>query len=320
MKNQIRNLEDRKAKYKQRLRVAVPYFGLLLVFLLFAFTTNGKFIRLSNMKIILTQGIMIMVAGIGVTFVMAHGNLDFSIGGEMALCAFTAYFSTSLNPWLALPVSIAVGVGCSSVTAWINTSMKVPAFIAGMCIMFLGRGTAEVVTQSRSNLNTPMELLALDKSGFYITVFLIVLVTGYILMEHTEVGKYNKAIGANENAAYLSGIPVARYKRYAFMISGTCVGLCAFMTLIRSGTVNANTGAGLEINSLLAAVLGGVALTGGSNVRVQSAVIGALILYMLSNGMSLWGVNPDLVNVIKALVFFACVFMTRDTSNNTIPV
>lgn len=307
-------------KYKNKANVIVPYLGLILVFLIFAVTTEGRFTAASNFRIILQQSMILMIAGIGTTFVMAHGNLDFSIGGEMALCALAGYFASRIYPWLAIPVCLIVGLCCSLFTGWINTSMNVPAFIAGMCIMFLGRGTAEVVYQMVPNMNTPLVLTELDTTVFYVAVILIVFVVAYILMEHTNIGKYNKAIGSNPNAAYLSGVSVAKYKRMAFMISGVCIGLCALVSMIRTGTVSNNTGSGMEINTLLANVLGGVALTGGSKVKVHNAIVGALILYMLSNGMSLWGINPYLVNVIKALVFFVCVYLTRDTNSSSLPV
>ena len=143
---------------------------------------------------------------------------------------------------------------------------------------------------------------------------------GYILMEHTKIGQYNKAIGSNGEAALLSGVPVERYKTYAFVMSGLCIGVCAFLTLIRSGGVSSTCGQNLETNTLIAVVLGGIPLSGGTRLRLYSVLLGAFSFYMLSNGLSIWGVNPDLVNIVKGAVFILFVYFTYDRNSSAIAI
>lgn len=308
-----------QSKARGFLKNAIPFLGLIIVFLLFAFSTDGKFIAFGNLETVLEQSIIIMVAGVGVTFVMAHGNLDFSLGGELAICIIVAWAVGQVNPWLAVPAGVAAGIACSSLTAVIHNKFRVPAFVVGLCIMFLGRGIAQTAAQAKA-MNTPASIGSLDTPVFYFAVIVIVFVAGYILFEYTKVGKYNKAIGSNEKAAFLSGIPVKKYKLIAFMITGTCLGIASFMSLVKNGGVSATSGQGLEVNVLIALVLGGVSLTGGTSVKLKSCIIGALIFLMLNNGLTLWGVNADLVNVIKAIVFLVCVYFSYDRSSNAIPV
>ena len=306
-------------KLKLNIKQIIPFIGLIIVFLLFSLTTRGKFLDINNLQIILTQSIIVMIAGIGVTFVMAHGNLEFSIGGELAICSIVAYFASMVSVWLALPAAILTGILCSQVSAWINNIMKVPAFMVGMCVMFLGRGLAQGMSLD-FQMNTPKALLKLDSTGLYLTVLVVVYVIGYIILEHTKVGSYNKAIGENENAALYSGVSINVYKAIAFAISGATIGICAVLTLIRTAGVGATTGQSLETNTLIAVVLGGMSLTGGTSIKLRSVIIGALTFFMLSNGLSLWGVNPDIINIIKAGVFLVCVFLSYDRESGVIPI
>ena len=139
-------------------------------------------------------------------------------------------------------------------------------------------------------------------------------------MEYTKIGKFNKAIGANERAALLSGINVTKYKCIAFALTGACVGLAAFLTLTKGRSVTANTGLNVEINVLIALVLGGMPLSGGMAAKIRNVVVGALVFCLLSNGLSLWGTDPNIINIVKGVVFVACVFLSYDRSSNTIPV
>lgn len=108
----------------------------------------------------------------------------------------------------------------------------------------------------------------------------------------------------------LSGIKVNKYKVIAFVISGICVGIAAFVTVIRGGGAGAQTGNSLETNVLLALTLGGIPLAGGSGTKMRSALIGGLTLFILNNGLTLWGIDPTLIYVVKGIVFLAVVFVS----------
>lgn len=296
-----------------------PFLGLIVVFIMFAVSTNGVFINLDNLQRILLQSIMMMVGGVGATFVMAHGNLDFSLGGELAICALVGYSVTASAPFLTLPICIITGIVCSVFVAVIHLIMRVPAFIAGMCIMFMGRGLVGVAS-SQGTMGVPREFLDLDNIWFFVAILVVVFVIGYIIFEYTKIGKFNKAIGSNERAATMSGIPVAKYKILAFVVTGVTVGISAYLSMIRAGGVAATTGTNFETEILISLVLGGISITGGSGTKLRSIIIGALIFMMLGNGLTLWGVDPNLVNIIRGIVFLASVYMTYDRSSGQMVV
>lgn len=296
-----------------------PFLGLIVVFIMFAVSTGGTFISLNNLQLILLQSIMMMVGGVGATFVMSHGNLDFSLGGELAICAVVGYAISTVCVELTLPMCIITGIACSVLVAVIHLIMRVPSFIAGLCIMFMGRGIVGVMS-SQGTMVAPASFTALDDIGFFLIVLVVVFVIGYILFEFTKLGKFNKAIGSNERAAVMSGIPVAKYKILAFVVTGVTVGISAYLSMIRAGGVAATTGTNFETEILISLVLGGISITGGSGTKLRSIIIGALIYMMLGNGLTLWGVDPNLVNVIRGIVFLAAVYMTYDRSSGQMVV
>lgn len=307
-------------KMKTVLKPIVPYLGLIIVFLLFAFTTEGKFATVNNMKLIITQCAITMVGAMGCTFVMAHNNLDFSLGGALALCSVIAFFvSEKIGfAWL-LPSCILVGIGCGLFTSLIHVKAGIPAFMAGLCIMFAGKGVTQAAYANKQ-MFLPRFVTSLSKLPFYLGIVVVLFAIAYFILNYTKIGKYNKLIGSNPQTAKLSGISIGKYKALAFTLSGICVGIAAYMTMVRTGGVTGSTGTNFETEVLLALTLGGIPLTGGSNTKMKAAIVGTLIYYFLNNGLILWGIDVKLVSIIKAVIFLAAVFITIDRGRNEIVI
>ena len=311
---------DKLLKVKKVIKPIIPYLGLIIVFLLFAFTTDGKFATLNNMKLIITQCAITMVGAMGCAFVMAHNNLDFSIGGALALCSVIAFFIGEKIGfvWL-LPLCILVGIACGLFTSVVHVKAKIPAFMAGLCIMFAGKGVAQAAYANKP-MFLPKEITSLSKLEFYLGIVVVLFVILFFVFNYTKIGKFNKLIGSNPRTAKLSGISIGKYKALAFAISGVCVGIAAYMTMVRTGGVTGSTGTNFETEVLLSLTLGGIPLTGGSNTKIKSAILGTLIYYFLNNGLVLWGVGVNQVSIIKAVIFLLAIFITIDRGRNEIVV
>ena len=307
-------------RLKAVLKPVIPYLGLIVIFCMFAFTTDGRFATINNIKLIITQCAITMVGAMGCIFVMAHNNLDFSLGGAMALCSVAAFLAGEKIGfiWL-LPVCIVVGIICGLSTSFIHVKAGIPAFMAGLCIMFAGKGVASTAYATKQ-MYLPAQISGLSTLGFYLGIVLILLVIMNFLFNYTKIGKYNKLIGSNPRTAMLSGISVGRYKMLAFALSGACVGVASYMTMVRTGGVTGSTGTNFETEVLLSLTLGGIPLTGGSNTKIRSAIIGTLIYYFLNNGLVLWGVGANQVSIIKAVIFLGAVFIAMDRGRNEIVV
>ncbi len=311
-------LTGQRRNWTEIAKKTVPFLGLAALIILFSLTTKGRFLTLKNIRNIVQQAAITMVAGIGCCFVMAHDNLDFSLGGACALCAVAGIVVGGKTSYaLMLPVCIVTGMLCGLVTATLHIKAKIPAFMAGMCIMFLGRGVAQGTYQTFP-MSLPTQYKVLQNVWFYVAVLAVVFGVAYFLFEYTKIGKYNKLIGSNPNCAMLSGINVAKYKLLAFLISGCTVGIAAFMTIIRGGGVGVQTGSNLETNVLLSLTLGGLPLSGGSGTKIRSAVIGGMTLYVLNNGLQLWGMDPSLIYVVKGITFLAVVYISIDRGSGRV--
>ena len=310
----INKQEDQLNKVWMFVKDIIPYLGLLSLLILFGTTTNGRFLRVSNIGVILKQSAIVLVGTMGTTFVMAHGNLDFSLGGELALCSLAGWYASQLNPILMLPVCIGTGVLLSYIIAKVHVKLNVPVFTAGLCVMFIGKSVV-MTLGSTTVMTSPAVFNKFDTVNFYLIVSVVVIVLAYILFDFTKVGKFNKSIGVNPNAALYSGIPVDKYKVLAFVITGFAVGLSSFLSIIRSGGLSSQTGATFEIDVLLVMVLGGIPLSGGVGVKIRNGVIGALIFYMLNNGLTLWGVSAEIINIIKGILFLVIVCLTYERNS-----
>lgn len=310
----MKTLKTRIAqKWNPSIKDLFPYLGLILLIVLFATTTNGKFLRSSNLMTILRQSVIVMIGALGSSFVLAHGNMDFSIGGEMALCCLLSYYISQLNPYLMLPACIVIGMLLSFLVSMVHVVIGVPAFVSGMCVMFIGKGIVQSV--SGSGLTCPSMYGVLDQTPFYVLTLALVLAITYVLYNYTKVGRYNRLIGSNPTASFLSGIDTRKYKVLAFLTSGFCVGIASFLTIVRGGGVSAQTGASFEMDTIIVLTLGGAPLSGGSGVKLRSALLGALTYYILSNGLVIWGVHAEIIFAIKGILFLTIVALTFDRSN-----
>ena len=143
---------------------------------------------------------------------------------------------------------------------------------------------------------------------------MVLLITA-ILFNYTKIGRYNRLIGSNPVVSFLSGIDTKLYKILAFLVSGFCVGIAAFLTIIRGGGISGQTGATFEMDTIIVLTLGGAPLSGGSGVKLRSALLGALTYFVLSNGLIVWGVNAEVIFIIKGILFLTIVALTFDRSN-----
>ncbi len=302
-----------RSNFSHILTDLLPYLGLMLILVLFSTTTGGKFLRPANIMTVLKQSVIVMIGALGSSFVLAHGNMDFSVGGELALCCLLSYYVSQINPYLMLPACVLFGMLLSLIVSLIHVVIGVPAFVSGMCVMFIGKGIIQSV--SGNGMAIPSIYNALDETWFYCAVLAVVLVITYVLYNYTKIGRYNRLIGSNPTASFLSGIDISRYKILAFLISGFCIGIASFLTMVRGGGISAQTGSTFEMDTIIILTLGGAPLSGGSGVKLRSALLGALSYYSLNNGLLIWGVNAEVIFAIKGILFLAIVAVTYDRRN-----
>lgn len=292
-------------------REAVRFGGLLAVILVFAVWTKGGILSTTSLKSIWKQSMFLLIGGAGAVFVIAQGNLNFSIGGVVALSAMMFGVVGQGNPALGLVMALVTGIACELILVYAHLLLKVPAFVVSFAVMFLTKGALAGYTQ-HGIVSLPKVFKPWNTPNLFYLVTLAVLVVAFLVFEFTKLGKYNKAMGANMQTAICSGVKVRKFKVLGYLACGICCGIAGALLLIRSSSVTGGSASGLETEILIAMVLGGIPLSGGHNVKMSGILVGALMLSVLEAGMILVGLNDDLTGLVKGVVFLAAVAISYD--------
>lgn len=310
---------NEKVRRKNIVRRVIPFAGLAFVFIFFLIATQGSLVEADNLDDILNQCFTITVVVVGASFVYALGQFDISIGAVMAIAELVIVFAIKAGgvpiPVLVL-IGIGVAVGITFITSIVSSILKVPTFIAAFCMMYICNGVLITVT-SQQKMYIPLADYNFINDPLIKGISLaVVLVAGFIVFYKTRLGKDVKAMGGNEVAAVQSGIRKVRTYILAFTCLGVCVGVAAFFSMIRTSQVTSSTGSSLGLNILVAIVLGGFPLTGGANARMLNAIVGALTITLLQNGLSLMNIANEYNLFLQGLIFIVVIAVSYDRSKS----
>jgi ribose transport system permease protein len=300
---------------RERVRRFFPVF--LLVALAVAFSlTSSRFLQFNNLMIVAQQAVVLLVAALGMTFVVIAGSIDLSVGAIVAIAALVAAKTSGSIGVLAILPACAIGVVCGLINGLIVAKGKVPSFIVTLGAMVVYRGVvlyftrgAPVSIENESFLNAYSSRTAGIPNSVLIALVLIGIAA--FMLNLTVFGREVRAIGGGERIAHLSGIRVDRAKILIFVLSGLLCGMAGLLQGARAMAATAQLGEGLELDAIAAVVVGGTPLTGGVG-SIQGTILGALIITILSNGMNIIGLDPYFQNIVKGLVLVLSVFVTID--------
>lgn len=289
-------------------RKYLPFLCLAIIIVICG-SVNGM--SMFSSKSLINELFVMILGTTGMAFVVSQGCMDFSIAQNVAMCCIIAAQVSQFNMYLSLPVAVLCGVAIGGIIGIIHAIFKVNSFIASLSVSFILGGMVKNLLKNGS-VNCQFQMLKWNSIQLRIIVAIAAIVIGFLVFEKTRVGKECKVVGANPEFARLSGINVKWVKIRGFMIMGGVCGLVAFFSLIRSGTASITTGTGFEVNSLNAILIGGMAIVGGTTSKYRSAVIGALILGILTVGMSLASVSSLNQQLVEGFVYLFAICMTFD--------
>lgn len=268
-----------------------------LVCLVIIFTAlNPNFIDKFNIVSMAQSLAPYAVMSLGVTFVIATGGIDLSIGTVCISCAVLAgkaYTSGMLggNLWLTIPIMILIGTLFGTINGLLVAKLKLPAFIATLGTMMFSRGLSALIVSdpnifypSGSWFNKTFSNFNGFPSGI-VWVIAFALICTY-LMYKNKTGRYILSIGSNEEATRLSGINTDKYKMIAYILSGLGAGLAAIFWAASFPTVASATGNGMELDAIAGVYIGGTSAAGGI-ASVSGSVIGAALLVVIRNGLNM---------------------------------
>ncbi|MFJ6532997.1 ABC transporter permease [Microbacterium sp. NPDC091662] len=300
-------------------------FGILLALALViiaATTNNSNFLFSPDgwRDLLLTPSILVLVA-VGQAIVLITRNVDLSVGSVMGL---TAYLTGRLFidvPGIPIMVVVVAAVVFGALLGLINGALvafaKVPAMVITLGTLYAYRGINVLWTGSdRVNASDmPKDFLALGTGqlvGIPILtiVALIVLAAAAWYMKNTRGGREYYAIGSDPAAAELYGLRVTRRVLTAFVVSGALAGLAGVFYAARYGTINSQAGAGWELDAVGAAVIGGVAITGGIG-SVWGAAIGAVLLLTINRALPILGIPDFWQRAVVGLLIIGAIVLDR---------
>ena len=296
----------------------VLIFVLLLMYLAFGALTGGSFFGVSRITNTLNYVYFLGFLSLGVTFVIATGGIDFSIGPVMFCCSLVAGYSlTAYNVPMAasLILSILIGVVFGIFNGYLVAYWNVPPFIVSMASMNIAKGIAAVFTKTQSvswpQSNTAdgwyRNLVSLNGFPVGIIVFLGVAVICAIVLNKTKWGRYILCLGSNEEAVRLSGVNVKKWKMLAYVICGTLVGSASIYFVAVYTTVQPGYGDQYNNEAIAGCVMGGTSMAGGL-ASISGTVIGVVIISLLQQGILALGFTKEYQYIITGLIVIAAVY------------
>ena len=294
------------------------FFPILLLLVLAGIFSlaSPRFLQFNNMMIVAQQAVVLLVAALGMTFVIIAGSIDLSVGAIVALSALVAAVTSSTLGVFAIIPACAVGILCGTINGTIVAKGKVPSFIVTLGAMVIYRGIVLFFTRGAPvSIEDEMflDLYSGRTAGIphSLLIAIIMIIIAAVMLNLTVFGREVRAIGGGERIALLTGIRVDRVKIAIFALLGFLCGVAGLLQSARAMSATAQLGEGLELDAIAAVVVGGTPLTGGIG-SLQGTILGALIITILSNGMNIVGVDPYFQNLVKGLVLVLSVFVTID--------
>lgn len=275
------------------------------------------FLTTSNVLQVLLQAAINLLIALGMTFVIASGGIDLSVGANVALAGLVAAAAMQggAGTWTGLLVCLLVGTACGVLNGLLITRLGLQPFIATLGTMGIFRGLALVFSSGRPIYDFDPSFVAVFSGtllGVPTQVWVAVL-AGLLcwgLLTQTRFGKYTLAIGSREDTARLAGIPVARYKLGIYALAGLLTGGAAALLVARLGSADPTYGTSYELDAIAAAIMGGTSLSGGV-ATVPGTVVGALIISLVRNGMNILNVPSFWQQFVIGTVIILAVVLDK---------
>lgn len=310
-----RRMIPARLRRSDNVRTYVPLLLAIVALVIYASSRTDLFLTARNIRVLLDSVSVLGLLTVGMTLLLIAGQLDLSVGAGAALAAVVAAKiitgggsdTVAVVAMLALPLCIALLVGLTVVFTGVQP------FILTLGLLSVLQAVGLIETGQRP-VPVGSHLQSVDTANVIgstipltFVLFVTALVVGSIILHFTRLGRDAYAVGSNERAAFLSGVAVGRVKVIVFCLSGLLVGLAGLLLLSSLGAGDAQSGTGLELQAIAAAVIGGCSLLGGRGTMFGS-FLGVLLLGVIQNALTLLNVSAFYQQlVLGALLMFAVI-------------
>jgi ribose transport system permease protein len=293
--------------------------GVLALLCAVASVISPNFLQVANVINVLRQMALYGIVSIGMTLVILTAGIDLSVGSTVGIVAIVVtqiLHATALAPWLTLMVGIVTGAAVGALNGLGIALGRIPAFIMTLGVMVMGRGIAMTLANGEpiSLPDSAATAIGWIGSGFLlgipipVWVFALVALSASLILRYSRYGRRIYAVGSNEEAARLSGLPVLGTKASVYIISGVLAAITAIVFVARLSVAEPTAGTGLELEAIAITVIGGVSLFGGEGT-ISGTILGAAILAVLANVLNLAGVTPFTQQIVKGAIIVIAVFV-----------
>ncbi len=289
---------------------------LLFLWLILGFATNS-FWTPNNISNLLRQGAMTAILAVGQTFVIITAGIDLSVGAVVGFASVILAWllAAGLPVWLAIVLTLLMGVAIGMFHAFGIVRMGLPAFIITLATLTSLRGIGLLITNG-STISISNEAFTNFARAVFLGVpslfwmVIVVAVPAYVFLHLSRWGRYLFAVGSNSEAARLSGVNVNRTIYMAYILSSTCAAFVGILLASRIGIGNATQAEGWELQAIASSVIGGTSLFGAVG-SVQGPLLGAFILATINNGANLMNVNSFWQRIITGALIILIVYFDQ---------
>jgi ribose transport system permease protein len=299
-------------------RDAGTLIGLILIVVVFAILVPG-FVSERNLVNILQQSSINACLALGMTLVIISGGIDLSVGPTAAIAAVLS--ATLLVAGYPVPIAILGGLGVGAVCGLVNgvlvAYVGLQPFIVTLGTLSTYRAVALIYTGGNPVLGIPPAFRTIfngSVAGIPHSVIIVacVAIAAWILLKKTPIGEYLLAVGGNEEASYVAGVPIAVTKITAYVISGALAALASLILIGRLGAAEPILGNLWELDAIAAAAIGGASLMGGKG-SIIGTILGAIILGAMRNGLTLMNVQAFYQLLATGLIILVAMIIDRLT-------
>ncbi len=305
--------------FESRLHLRLESLIVLAVLCAALALSSPYFLSVSNFLNIMLATTTIGVLAIAATLILSSAGLDLSIGSVMALSGVVgAYFCVVLEwPWI-MGIIGALGTGALAgfVNGQIITRTRIPAFIVTLGMLGIARGLSFIIAPNGGAIyGLPSIVVYLGQGRPFgiptpVIILIVVALAAHYALAYSRFGRHTLAMGDNENAARATGIPVERLRASLYTISGLLAGLAGLIFMARVNSGDPVAGINYELAAITAAIIGGTSLFGGKG-SILGALVGALIMGVLQNGLNLLGVQSYYQQVAIGVVLILAVWIDQ---------
>ena len=326
---QSKTSADTLLKLKKNINISkcMVYIIFLVVLSLFAIFIGGSFFSLNNILNIIRQTAVVSMIAVTMTFVIAIGEIDLSVGSTIGLSGLMAalVLQSTDNIPLAILTALAVGLVVGLINGLLIVALNLPSFLVTLGMQMVLVGTSMWITNTTAIPigNTTFTFIfgggSIGKLPLLLLWVLITGAVGYIVLNRTPYGKKVLAVGGNATSARYSGINVKKIVVYVFVYSSLIAALGGMLYAGRMSSGRYTFGDGLELDAIASVILGGTSMAGG-NGSIVGAIIGSLLIGTINNGLMFFGLSTAQQTVAKGAIIILSVALSalvslRDNNN-----